>query len=144
MLISILILKTIDSTQKSKKVSFSVQFTSIQKVYFKHDFFLLKDRIPALFLSFQNIINLFDIYIYIYIYTLLNLYFYTTRSITMFLKVLNKVNFRVCTHTLKFFIIDLLPFAKLLELLGIHDSLCERRIVFVHQLLKFSHVLVVL
>ena len=144
MLISILILKTIDSTQKSKKVSFSVQFTSIQKVYFKHDFFLLKDRIPALFLSFQNIINLFDIYIYIYIYTLLNLQFYTTRSITMFLKVLNKVNFRVCTHTLKFFIIDLLPFAKLLELLGIHDSLCERRIVFVHQLLKFSHVLVVL
>ena len=144
MLISILILKTIDSTQKSKKVSFSVQFTSIQKVYFKHDFFLLKDRIPALFLSFQNIINLFDIYIHIYIYTLLNLYFYTTRSITMFLKVLNKVNFRVCTHTLKFFIIDLLPFAKLLELLGIHDSLCERRIVFVHQLLKFSHVLVVL
>ena len=115
-------------------------------MYFKHDFFLLKDRIPALFLSFQNIINLFDIYIYIYIYiyTLLNLYFYTTRSITMFLKVLNKVNFRVCTHTLKFFIIDLLPFAKLLELLGIHDSLCERRIVFVHQLLKFSHVLVVL
>ena len=62
----------------------------------------------------------------------------------MFLKVLNKVNFRVCAHTLKFFIIDLVQFAKLLELLGIHDSLCERRIVFVHQLLKFSHVLVVL
>ena len=38
----------------------------------------------------------------------------------------------------------MLPFAKLLELLGIDYSLSERRIIFVPQWLKFSHVLVVL
>ena len=41
-------------------------------------------------------------------------------------------------------IIDLLPFAKLLELLAISHSLSERRIIFDPRLLKFSHVLVVL
>ena len=41
-------------------------------------------------------------------------------------------------------IIDLLPFAKLLELLAMNHSSSERRISFVPRLLKFSHVLVVL
>ena len=44
----------------------------------------------------------------------------------------------------KLFIIDLLPFAKLLELLAIDHSSSERRIIFVPRWLKFSHVLVVL
>ena len=38
----------------------------------------------------------------------------------------------------------MLPFAKLLELLAIDHSLSEKRIIFVPQWLKFSHVLVVL
>ena len=41
-------------------------------------------------------------------------------------------------------IVDLLPFAKLLELLAIDHSSSERRIIFVPRLLKFSHVLVAL
>ena len=64
---------------------------------------------------------------------------------TMFLKVLKKVNFTVHIHKPNLFlIIDLLPLAKLLELLDINHSSSERRIIFVPQLLKFSHVLVVL
>ena len=43
-----------------------------------------------------------------------------------------------------FLIIDLLPFAKLVELLAINRSSSERRIIFVLQLLNFSHVLVIL
>ena len=58
----------------------------------------------------------------------------------MFLKVLNKVNFRA--HKPKLFhIIDLLPFVKLLKLLAINHSLSERRIICVPWLLKLSHVL---
>ena len=41
-------------------------------------------------------------------------------------------------------IIELLPFAKLLELLATDHSLSERRIIFVPWLLKFYHVLVAL
>ena len=41
-----------------------------------------------------------------------------------------------------FLIIDLLPFAKLLELVAINHSLSERRISFVPWLLKLSHVLI--
>ena len=70
-------------------------------------------------------------------------YFYIIRFMTMFLKVLNQVNFR-CLHKPKLFMIDLLPFAKLLELLALNHSSLERRIVFVPRLLKFSHVRVVL
>ena len=44
----------------------------------------------------------------------------------------------------KLFIIDLLPFAKLLELLAIDHSSSKRRIIFAPRWLKFSHVLVVL
>ena len=43
-----------------------------------------------------------------------------------------------------FLIIDLLWFAKVLDLLAINYSSSERGIIFVPQLLKFSHVLVVL
>ena len=54
--------------------------------------------------------------------------FHTFRSITMFLKVLNKVNFK-CLHKPKLFLItDLLPFARLLDLLAINHSSSERRI----------------
>ena len=41
-------------------------------------------------------------------------------------------------------IIDLLPFAKIVELLAINHSLSERRDNFVPQLMKLSHILVVL
>ena len=61
----------------------------------------------------------------------------------MFLEVLNKVNIRALIQP-KLFIINLLPFAKLLKLLAIDHSLSERRIIFVPRLLKFSHVLVAL
>ena len=44
----------------------------------------------------------------------------------------------------KLFIIDLLPFAKLLELLAIDHSSSKRRIIFAPRWLKFSHVVVVL
>ena len=86
-------------------------------------------ELHCLFLSLQNIFNLFDI-------SLIILNFYTNRSMTMFFKVLNKVKL--------FLITDLVLFAKLLELLAINHGLSERRIIFVPRLLKFSHVLVVL
>ena len=44
----------------------------------------------------------------------------------------------------KLFIIDLLSFAKLLELLAIDHSSSKRRIIFAPRWLKFSHVVVVL
>ena len=62
----------------------------------------------------------------------------------MFLKVLNKVYFRVGTQTKLLLIIELLPFSKLLQLLAINRSSSERRDIFVSQLLKLCHVLVVL
>ena len=65
-------------------------------------------------------------------FNFVNLYFYTIRSITIFLKVLNKVKF------------DLLLLVELLELLAINHSSFERRIIFVLRLLDFSYVLVVL
>ena len=49
--------------------------------------------IPLFFLSLSNIIILF-----VYL-SLPNLHFYAIRSIAMFLKVLNEVNFRVLTQT---------------------------------------------
>ena len=58
-----------------------------------------------------------------------NLYFYSIISITIFLKVVNKVNFRVLTKPKLFLIIDLLPFAKFLELLAIYHGSSERRII---------------
>ena len=61
----------------------------------------------------------------------------------IFLKVLNKVNIRGL-YKPKLFIIDLLPFAKLLKLLAIDHTSPERRIIFVPWLLKFSLGLVVL
>ena len=62
----------------------------------------------------------------------------------MFFKVLNKVDIRAFIQTLIILTIDLLPFAKVLELVAIDHSSSERRIIFVPQWLKFSHVLVVL
>ena len=62
----------------------------------------------------------------------------------MFLKVLNKVNFKMLAQTKLFLIFDLLPFIKLWELLAVNHSLSERMIIFVPQLLKISNVLVVL
>ena len=59
----------------------------------------------------------------------------------MFLEVLNKEHLN---KPKLFLIIDLLPFAKLLELLAINHSLMEMRMIFVPRLLKFSHILVVL
>ena len=90
--LSILILKAIGSTYKSKMFSSKSSLQAF-KVYFRHEIFPLNNTIPPSFLSLLNIINLFDISF------LANLYFYTIRSITMFLKVLNKVNFRVLTQT---------------------------------------------
>ena len=77
------------------------------------------------------------------IFSLPDLYFYAISFIpvTMFLKDLNNVNFRALTQTKLFLIIDVLSFAKLLELLAINYSLSERRIIFVPQLLMFSHVM---
>ena len=78
------------------------------------------------------------------IFSLPDLYFYAISFIpvTMFLKDLNNVNFRALTQTKLFLIIDVLSFAKLLELLAINYSLSERRIIFVPQLLLFSQVVV--
>ena len=59
---------------------------------FKHDLFLPNDGILSFFLSLLNIINLFDT-------SLPNLYFHSIRSMTIFLKDLNKVNFRALTQT---------------------------------------------
>ena len=52
----------------------------------------------------------------------------------MFLKVLNKVNFRALTKPELFLVIDLFPFAKRLESSALNHSSPERRIIFVAQL----------
>ena len=62
----------------------------------------------------------------------------------MFLKVLNKVISQPLHKRKLFLIIDLISFAKLLELLAINQSSSERRIIFVLWLLKFFHVLIAL
>ena len=62
----------------------------------------------------------------------------------MFLRVLNEVKFERLYKPKLFLIIDLLPFAKLFELLAINHSSSERRIIFIPWLMKLSHVLVVL
>ena len=61
----------------------------------------------------------------------------------MFFNVLNMVISKGFQKP-KLLIIDLLPFAKLLELLAIDHSSSEKRIIFVPRFLKFSHILVVL
>ena len=43
-----------------KKVYFSVQLSSIYKVYFRYDLFLFNGAIPPFFLSLPNINNLLD------------------------------------------------------------------------------------
>ena len=64
----------------------------------------------------------------------------------LFLKVLNKVNFRAFTQTKVISYYWLIPvlLTKLLQLLAINHSLSERRIIFVTRLSKFFYVLVVL
>ena len=105
----------------------------INLILFRHDLFLPNS---AVIFCHSQISLICLIYV-----SLPNLYFYNIRS--MFLKVLNKVD----TNRLykpKLFTIGLLPFVKLLELLAIDHSSSVRRIIFVSQWLKFSHVLVVL
>ena len=95
-----------------------------QKFYFYQTWpFSANWQNPNVFILL-NVINLF-----IYL-SLPNLYFYTIRSLTMFLKVLNKVNFKVCTKPKLLLIIDLLPFSKLLKLLAINHCLSEGRDIF--------------
>ena len=62
----------------------------------------------------------------------------------MFFNVLNMVISKGFQKPRLLLIIDLLPFAKLLELLAIDHSSSEKRITFVPRFLKFSHILVVL
>ena len=71
-------------------------------------------------------------------------YFYTIRSVAMFLKVLNKVNAKVVMQTEIISYYWLTPVRKFLELLAINHISSEMRIIFVPLLLKFYHVLVVL
>ena len=62
----------------------------------------------------------------------------------MFFNVLSMVISKGFQKPKLLLIIDLLPFAKLLELLAIDHSSSEKRIIFVPRFLKFSHILVVL
>ena len=62
----------------------------------------------------------------------------------MFFNVLNKIDIRELYKPKLFLVIDLLLFAKLLELLAIDYSSSDRRTIFIPRWLKFSHVLVVL
>ena len=61
----------------------------------------------------------------------------------MFLKVLRQISKRLHKPKL-LLIVDLVHFVKLLKLLAINHSLSKRRNIFVPQLLKLSHFLVVL
>ena len=62
----------------------------------------------------------------------------------MFFNVLIKIDIRELYKPKLFLVIDLLPFAKLLELLAIDHSSSDRRAIFIPRWLKFFHVLVVL
>ena len=62
----------------------------------------------------------------------------------MFFNVLNKIDIRELYKPKLFLVIDLLPLAKLLELLAIDHSSSDRRTIFIPRWLKFFHVLVVL
>ena len=106
-------------------------------VVFRHDLFLPNGRIPSIF-SVTPEYHLFDI-------SFSTEFILYHKSLTMFLKVLNKLNFRVLTSTQNTFYYWLTPFCKINyeELLTAHHSSSEGRDVFVHQLLKLSNVLVV-
>ena len=114
----------------SKTVNTSTFFLLcvVALILFRHDLFLPNS---AVIFCHPNIICLICL-------SLLNIYFYTIRSLTMFLKVLNKLNLKKeeknKTKT---------KAKKLLELLAINLSSSKRRTIFVLQLLKFSHGLVV-
>ena len=69
---------------------------------------------------------------------------HSLRTVAMLFNISRKLNEIAYTNLNYFFFVDLLPFAKLWELLAINHIVSERRIIFVPRLLKFSHVLVVL
>ena len=118
MLVSILILKAIGSTQKSKMFPSQSSLQAF-KLYFRHDLFPANDR----YHQFISLICLMYL-------SLPNPYFYAIRSIKIFLKVLNKVNSECLNKPRLFLTIELLPSAKLLELSAINHGLSERRIIF--------------
>ena len=104
----------------SKRVPISTSLLPCQKPRFFSDitFFCQMLGFTAAFFCHSQISLISLIYI-----SLPNLNFYTIRSMAMFLKVLNKVNFRVFILKPKLFIIDLIQFAKFLVLLAINHSL---------------------
>ena len=99
--------------------------------------FFYHSRVSSTCLMYFALIYFLDIFFDIF---LAKSIFYTIKFMAMFLKVLNKVQFRATTQTLivSFIIIDFLLFAKPLELVAINNSSSERRIIFVPRSLKFS------
>ena len=115
MLIHILILRAINATYKSKRFTSQSSLQAFKRYISDMTFFcrfFCHTRISLICLVHLS---------------LLNLYFYTSRSITMLLKVLNNVNFNNRGTKINYFLLL---------------TYCRLRVTFVLQLLKFSHGLV--
>ena len=86
--------KYFDSTLKSKRFTSQPSLQAFNKLYFRHEFLLPTAEFRRFFwhsrISLICLIHL----------SLPKLYFYTIRSKTKFLKVLNKKKFKVLTRTL--------------------------------------------
>ena len=92
-LISILILKAIDCTKKSKRFTSQPSLQAFKRYISDMTFFHRTAEFRRFFCnSGISLICLIHL-------SLSNLYFYTIRSLTMFTKVLNQVNFKVLTQT---------------------------------------------
>ena len=123
-----MILKAIYSTKKSKRFTSQPSLQAFKRYISDMTFFHRTAEFRRFFCN-SGILLICLIHL-----SLSNLYFYTIRSLTMFMKVLSKVNFKVLTQTKIISYYWLLLFAKLLELLAITHSSSERRIIFVLQL----------
>ena len=121
-------MKAIDSRKKSKRFTYRPSLKAFKRYISNMNFFRQTVELRRFFCHPQiSLICLIH-------FSLPNLYFYSIRSVTMFLKVLSKVNIRVLTKPKLFLIIDLLPFTKPLELLAVNHSSSERTIIFVPRL----------
>ena len=102
------------------------------------------------FFSFLKSFNFYcsNFYNWKLLICLIHLYSFLPKSILLYYQILNsvfgilsKVYFGVLAETKLLLMIDLFPFAKLLELLPVNNSSSEKRDIFVPRLSKLYHVL---
>ena len=119
---SILILKAVQSTKKQKRLTSQSSLQTFKRYISDMNFFCWIAKLCHFFCHYHiSLICLIHL-------SMPNIYFYTIRSITMFLRVINKANCKVLIYYW------LTPICE--TLVAINCSLSERRIIFVPQLLS--------